>query len=424
MINRLQERLIRLHSGNRQKGTSKLFKAIGLLFIIILCAFVIFAWLLEAGAEQLEYRDIRKPGDISQGISKDAASSVRKFKQPELKEVDEISGKFQKPQEIEITKSRSGGTIIEKHPGLSSALPVGQSVSKAKGRLYFFLSFSIPPETIKQAMLDAVKLSKKNDLEIVLVLRGLVKNDLKKTFKALYDFRQQSGLLDVDYPIELNPDIFAKYSVSRVPYIVFESEEKIGRISGVRIQYALSKFTEKITDYGKQGDTYEISEEDFLKFLSERAKSPEVQKKIQNAFRKGMGNMYRLTRYDGRFQKAVKDRVYRIDPTITLSDDLLDHEGNVIFKKGSQFNPADYVTMSGKYIVIDGRDNKQVLLALNGNYRKIILTSGDVTALTRQHKTMFYFINDVLIERFQLAHVPAILEQEGRYLRVTEKAVN
>jgi conjugal transfer pilus assembly protein TraW len=394
------------------------------MFIIIVCALLVFAWLLEAGAQLLEYEEIRRPGDISQGICKDAASAVKTFKQPDLNEIDKISGKFQKPQQIEVTKSSSGGTTIENHPAVSTPLPIGQSAIKGKGRLYFFLSFSIPSGTIKQAVLDAVKLSKKNDLEIVLVIRGLVRNDLKTTFKAFYDFKQESGLFDTDFPIELNPDIFTKYSVSRVPYIIFESEEKIGRISGVGIQYALSKFSEKITDYGKQGDTYEISEEDFLKFLSERANSPEVRNKIKNAFKKSMGNMYRLTRYDGKFKKAVKDRVYRIDPTVTLSDDLLDHEGNVIFQKGSQFNPADYVTMSGKYIVIDGTDDKQVRFALNGNYRKIILASGDFMELTRKHKTMFYFINDILIERFQLTRVPAIIEQEGRYLSVEEKVIN
>jgi conjugal transfer pilus assembly protein TraW len=74
--------------------------------------------------------------------------------------------------------------------------------------------------------------------------------------------------------------------------------------------------------------------------------------------------------------------------------------------------------------VIDGRDNKQVQLALRGNYKKIILTSGDIQALTQKYKTIFYFINDILIERFKLTHVPAILEQEGRLLRVTEKVIN
>ena len=413
-----------MRSGNQQKSTFNLVKAIGLLFIIILFVFMAFAWLLEAGAQPFEYRDIRKPGDISQETCKGAVSAVKTFQEPDLNEVNKISGEFQKPQKIKITKSSSGGMDIEDHPGPLSPLPVGQSDIKVKGRLYLFLSFSIPSGTIKQAMLDAVKLSKKNNLEIALVLRGLVNNDLKATFKSFYDFKQDSGLFDIDFPIELNPDIFAKYSVSRVPYIIFESEKKIGRISGVGIQYAISKFSEKITDYGKQGDTYEILEEDFIKFLSEKAKSPEVQRKIKNAFRKSMEKMYRLSRYDGLFQKARKDRVYRIDPTITLNDDLLDHEGNVIFGKGAQFNAADYVTLSGKYIVIDGRDNKQVQLALKGNYKKIILTSGDIQALTQKYKTIFYFINDILIERFQLKHVPAILEQEGRLLRVTEKVIN
>jgi conjugal transfer pilus assembly protein TraW len=107
-----------------------------------------------------------------------------------------------------------------------------------------------------------------------------------------------------------------------------------------------------------------------------------------------------------------------------LDNDVLDHQGNVIFKKGTQFNAADYVTMSGKYVVIDGGDDKQVQFAVKGGYKKIILTSGDIISLTKKYKTGFYFINDVLIERFQLTRVPAILEQEGRLLRVTETVIN
>ncbi|MEW6601891.1 MAG: TrbC family F-type conjugative pilus assembly protein [Nitrospirota bacterium] len=423
MKNRLSGRLTRLHSGSQQKATSDLLKAIGLLFIIILFAFVVFAWLIEAGAEELEYRDIRKPENITQSIRKDAANSVKAFQMPDLKDAKRTSGEFQKPQRIEVSKTGSGGMVIENHAGQASPIQEEQGSFKAKGRLYYFLSFSMPPESIKQAMLDAVRLGKGNDLQITLVLRGLVNNDLKATFMAFYDLRQENGM-GIEYPIELNPDSFTKYAVSRVPNIIFESEEKIGRISGAGIRYALSNFSAEIRDYGKQGDTYEIEEEDFIKFLTDRAKSPQVQKKIQNAFRKSMENMYRLRRYDGRFQKAVKDRVYRIDPTVTLTDDLLDHEGNVIFTKGSTFNPADYMTMTGKYIVIDGKDDKQMQLALKGNYRKIILASGDIMALNKKYKTTFYFINDILIDRFQLTHVPAILEQEGRYLRVTEKAVN
>ena len=383
-------------------------------------AFVVFAWLIEAGAEQLDYINIKKPGEISKDVQ-GAADSVSTFQKPDLKNANETSTIFQRPQTIEVSKTGSGGMVIEKHPGHPSLLPSGKPHSK--GRLYVFLSFSIPSETIKRAMLGAVKINNKDNLEIVLVLRGLVNNDLKATFKAFYDFRRENSI-DIDFPIELNPEIFTKYSISRVPHIIFESEGGIGRISGVGIQYALSKFSEEIKDYGKHGDTYEITEEDFITFLTHRAKSPQVQNKIQKAFRKSMENMYRLTRYDGRFQKATKDHIYRIDPTVTLNDDLIDHEGNVIFSKGSKFNPADYMTMTGKYIVIDGKDDKQVRLALTGNYRKIILTSGDVMALSSEHKTTFYFINDILIERFQLTHVPAILEQEGRYLRVTEKAVN
>jgi hypothetical protein len=96
----------------------------------------------------------------------------------------------------------------------------------------------------------------------------------------------------------------------------------------------------------------------------------------------------------------------------------------VIFAKGSTFNPADFVPLTGRYIFIDGNDEKQVSYALSRKFRKIILTAGDFAELTRKHRHKFYLVNDDLIEKIRLTHVPAILEQEGRHLRVTEKALN
>jgi hypothetical protein len=74
-----------------------------------------------------------------------------------------------------------------------------------------------------------------------------------------------------------------------------------------------------------------------------------------------------------------------------------------------------------KYIFIDGNRPEQVEMAVKGNYRKIILMSGDVIALGKKYGTAFYHVNDELINLFKIERVPLLIEQEGRLIRATEQ---
>jgi len=392
------------------------------MFLIILIVFVVFAWILEAYS--FVYSDIKKIDDISPEIIKDADNSSQKFLKPDTCGAEKAFEGFIKAQDIEIKSNDHGQMVIKDNAGTPLSFLSGKSSSATNGKIYFFFSFSLPPNIIKQAIVDAIKLNKEKKVAVTLVLRGLVKNDLRKSFEAFYTLRQDNFIYDSDFPAEINPELFTKYSVTHVPYIVYVSGADTGTISGTGIFFAISKFENDIKDYGKYGDKYPIEEDDFIRFLEARANSPEVREKLKNAFKSASREMYRLSRYDGHFTRAKEDRQYSIDPRVTVTEDIRDHNGNVIFSKGSIFNPADYVFMTGKYIFIDGRDEEQVAFALQGDYRKIIITSGDILELSQKYKHAFFFINDILIERFRLTHVPAILEQEGGYYRVTEKALH
>jgi conjugal transfer pilus assembly protein TraW len=132
------------------------------------------------------------------------------------------------------------------------------------------------------------------------------------------------------------------------------------------------------------------------------------------------GKMYVLDKYEGRFPKVKKDAVYLIDPTYTLQEDMRDQNGNVLFKKGMKANPAEYASLA-RYVIIDGNDPGQVDFAVAGNFRKIILVSGDLAKLTAQYKQRFYFVNDRIIDLVKLKRVPVVFEQEGSHVKVTEK---
>jgi len=89
-------------------------------------------------------------------------------------------------------------------------------------------------------------------------------------------------------------------------------------------------------------------------------------------------------------------------------------------------NPLDYVSLSKKLFFFDARDKAQVrqaeavILQLDGRV-KPILTGGSYMALMRQWKRQVYFDQQgTLVKKLGIEHVPAIVSQEGKMLRIDE----
>ncbi len=401
----------------QRSNRHNLFLALIIFFGMVFIVFLLFIWSVDASS--FDYPGITKP---DREMCDETKSVLDIFQMPDIKAASSATSTFRAPRKIEINGDTSGDTTIHESSG-TPPYAAHQGTVPSKERMYYFFSFSMPQGILGDAVNDAMRLRKKG-LDVVLALRGLVRNDFKSTIRRFYEFMEEYGLNDFDLPVELHPQLFSAYSVSRVPLVAYESNEQKGSISGVSISHALSKFRKEVKDYGKYGMTYQIEEENLLEVIEARLKTPEFQERIRLMLVKAKDKMYKLTKYEGIFSTAEEDRVYRIDPALTLEADIVDHEGKVLFPRGSTINPADYVLLTGRYIFIDGNDEKQVSYALDGKFRKIILTSGDFAGLTRRHKHRFYLVNDDLIKKIQLARVPAILEQEGRYLRVTEKALH
>ena len=286
-------------------------------------------------------------------------------------------------------------------------------------RTYYFFSFSMPPDSLIRAAREAHVLRRQGH-NIVMVMRGFVRNNLPATVAAFKKLMQDAKL-DTELPVDLDPTLYEDYGITEIPVIVHLSGAGAGKIKGdVGIAYALSRFDTKMEDYGKLGHTYAIGEEDLLKLIA--AKQPLLEERLRQRIEKLKDEMYVLKRFDGQYAKAEEDRVYYVDPAVVLTDDIRDHKNDVLFAKGSVFNPTDHVRL-GRYIIIDGNDPDQVQFALQGDYRKMMLISGDLAKLTGTHRKQFWFADAEILSRLRIQRVPVIFEQEGKYIRVTEKAI-
>ncbi len=185
-------------------------------------------------------------------------------------------------------------------------------------------------------------------------------------------------------------------------------------------------------DYGIQGTTYEIKEKNLLSEIQERlqeAKNNGQLDKFQNGVKKQMLDQANNPREVVGIVKASIAREWVFDPSISWPEDLRDQNGKVFYRAGTKVNPLDHVSLTKALVFINGADDKQVKWALQQHSvrkgrAKIILIKGRLLDLMRANKVRFYFDQGGnLTKKFSIHAVPAIVEQEGKILKVREVAI-
>jgi len=110
-------------------------------------------------------------------------------------------------------------------------------------------------------------------------------------------------------------------------------------------------------DLGTYGAIYAIIEEDAIGHLKkaiagfdmEKFKKSQIEK-IRNFKPKDLVDL----------PVAREDRVFKVDMTGTIPEDIVGINGEVIYPKGYRYNPMEYVFMRRILVFIDGRDEKQI----------------------------------------------------------------
>jgi conjugal transfer pilus assembly protein TrbC len=104
--------------------------------------------------------------------------------------------------------------------------------SDAEIPLYVLISFSVPEETWVSLS------SEMEEIGAVFVLRGLPNN----SFKRLSQKIQHLNSLGVKAPIQIDPQLFTNYEISRVPSFLIIKNQAYSKVSGnISLRYALEK---------------------------------------------------------------------------------------------------------------------------------------------------------------------------------------
>lgn len=179
-------------------------------------------------------------------------------------------------------------------------------------------------------------------------------------------------------------------------------------------------------DLGEFGETFPILEEDLLKVIMSKLNELNqtgalkqhqeyMQNKIKQRIKEPVAN---------NLPETVKPREFYYDPTITVQEDLKDNNGQFFKRKGDTINPLNTYSFKEPWLFFDANSVKQKQFALSKLKKqklKLILTAGKPLDLMEEIEQAVYFDQfGWLIKKFNITQVPALVEQQGNKLKITE----
>lgn len=335
---------------------------------------------------------------------------------------EQLDVKRQAQQVFDASQSIQTEALSIGSTKLSSVQPTAPS---SKPLILLFISFSLVESALKGIFEEA---SGRDD--VLLVFRGPKPG--QKLPALMADLKRLLKGIDPLPNIVIDPTRFQRWSVTSVPDIVLEQEGK-SRLH-VRGVSSLSWLDEQLKvgkqgELGTLGDVGEIVEIDLLEEIKRRMAAIDWKQKQQQA----IARFWAQQKFED-LPTAQEDRDRTVDLTITAPRDLAAPNDQLIIRAGQTVNPLDKMPFGLCLKVFDATVPAQVELiqrqsCQDKQARVMYLT----TSLPRQSgwdslqrletslQSPVYLLTPDVRSRFQLQHVPAIVEQAGNHLVVHER---
>lgn len=182
-------------------------------------------------------------------------------------------------------------------------------------------------------------------------------------------------------------------------------------------------------DLGAVGSTYEIAEENILHVIDRKLKrmsdSGDMEK-LNPAFKEQASKSIKRPKAVSGILTTTEARAFTYDPSLTLSQDLLDHQGKLIYPAGSKVNPLDTSPLNTVLLFIDGDNEQQVSWAKDQDTQhqqktKWILVKGSPFELMEAlNKPVFFDQDGSITTKLGIRQVPAKVFQVGHTLQIEE----
>lgn len=179
----------------------------------------------------------------------------------------------------------------------------------------------------------------------------------------------------------------------------------------------------------KIGTTYPIAEKNAIDAIQQKLTAMQQSGELAELEKKAQARMthnaLNLPPVEG-LTRTSKASVRYLEPSYSLPESVYDHEGRLIAPTGATVKPLEVTTIRHRMFFFDGRDPDQVKLAEKlakeiGPDFMPILVAGEWAKLSEQLGQAVYFDQQGKMSRnFVLTHVPSLVSQEGKQLKIEE----
>jgi len=186
----------------------------------------------------------------------------------------------------------------------------------------------------------------------------------------------------------------------------------------------------QITDaklLGRIGAVYPIKEKDALTEIEDRARAVDWNKVLD---KKKIVSQMKALRPEGlaHLPRAKRDRRFQVDMTFTLTYDIPDGRGGILYPKGYTFNPLELISYPYIQVYINGDDRKQIEWFNSSPYAKddrvrLNLVDGSHFEVSRKLGRQVFYATPLALQRLKLVAVPSAVMQQGKMMEVSEYAI-
>lgn len=223
-----------------------------------------------------------------------------------------------------------------------------------------------------------------------------------------------------------HPKAFEEFEVTAVPAIIHARKGAIGVAHGtMNFDYLkkMMKDTSGLNDFGIIGSTRAILEKNLLEEIQERLAKLDGEK-LQ---RQAVDNFWKKKQFVV-IPPAQKTETFYINPTVKVTKDIVNPQGEVLARNGQVINPLETMTMSNAYILFDATDplqiewvNKHIAKSV---YQGIVMLMTSqlhkdngwdhLSLLRKNFQREIYLIPKEMVERFSISGLPAIVTTDNQ----------
>ncbi len=183
---------------------------------------------------------------------------------------------------------------------------------------------------------------------------------------------------------------------------------------------------------GTIGTVYEIREQHAIEYIKakllEKQKNGDLARWEKESKERVVNSVRNPAPIPGLGQTETA-RTFYYDPTMTVAQNIVDHQGQVLIPAGYRKNPLEVFTMTKYLLFFNGEDPKQVAFArqliqhYDGRVKPVLVAGSYLDLMRRWNLQVYYDQRGALTTRFGIKNVPALVSQEGLMLRIDELKV-